>query len=94
METRGSPPEPSLQLGPQLRSMVLYTPGGTTSYPDSPVTNGIRIHFLGGGEEVGNVGVVLEDATSTRLLIDYGLAPSSPPRYPMEAPPITDAIIS
>ena len=74
--------------------MVLYTPGGTTSYPDTPIMNGIRIHFLGGGEEVGNVGVVLEDSTNTRLLIDYGLAPSSPPRYPMEAPPITDAIFT
>ena len=52
--------------------MVLYTPGRTSSYPDEPVKSGIRIHFLGGGNEVGNVGVVLEDQTATRLLIDYG----------------------
>ena len=74
--------------------MVLYTPGRTSSYPDLPVESGIRIHFLGGGDEVGNVGVVLEDDKSTRLLIDYGLAPSSPPRYPSEAPPVTDAIFT
>lgn len=74
--------------------MVLYTPGRTSSYPDDPVESGMRFHFLGGGEEVGNVGVVLEDATATRLLIDYGLAPSSPPRYPAEAPPVGDAIIT
>jgi len=74
--------------------MVLYTPGRTSSYPDEPVESGIRIHFLGGGNEVGNVGVVLEDQTATRLLIDYGLAPSSPPRYPSEAPPVTDAIFT
>ncbi|CAI8364897.1 MAG: Ribonuclease [Marine Group II euryarchaeote MED-G33] len=74
--------------------MVLYTPGRTSSYPDIPVESGIRIHFLGGGDEVGNVGVVIEDEKSTRLLIDYGLAPSSPPRYPSEAPPVTDAIFT
>ena len=74
--------------------MVLYTPGRTSSYPDLPVESGIRIHFLGGGDEVGNVGVVIEDEKSTRLLIDYGLAPSSPPRYPSEAPPVTDAIFT
>jgi len=74
--------------------MVLYTPGRTSSYPDLPVESGIRIHFLGGGDEVGNVGVVIEDEKSTRVLIDYGLAPSSPPRYPSEAPPVTDAIFT
>ena len=74
--------------------MVLYTPGRTSSYPDLPVESGIRIHFLGGGDEVGNVGVVIEDEKSTRLLIDYGLAPSAPPRYPSEAPPVTDAIFT
>jgi putative mRNA 3-end processing factor len=74
--------------------MVLYTPGRTSSYPDEPVTSGIRIHFLGGGNEVGNVGVVIEDSKSTRILIDYGLAPTSPPRYPSEAPPVTDAIFT
>ena len=74
--------------------MVLYTPGRTSSYPNEPISSGIRIHFLGGGNEVGNVGVVLEDNTNTRLLIDYGLAPTSPPRYPSEAPPVTDAIFT
>ncbi len=74
--------------------MVLYTPGRTSSYPEDPVKEGIRIHFLGGGEEVGNVGVVFEDSTGTRLLVDYGLAPTSPPRYPSEAPYVEDAIFT
>ena len=56
--------------------MVLYTPGRTTSYDPTPVRSGLRLHFLGGGREVGNVGCVLEDSTGTRLLIDYGLAPT------------------
>ena len=67
-------------------NMVLYTPGRTSSYPDEPVESGIRIHFLGGGNEVGNVGVIIEDESQTRILIDYGLAPTSPPRYPSESP--------
>ena len=66
--------------------MVLYSPGRTTSYPDEPVEEGIRLHFLGGGDEVGNVGCVLEDKTGTTLLIDYGLAPTRPPKYPSECP--------
>ena len=74
--------------------MVLYTPGQTSRYPNEPVESGLRFHFLGGGNEVGNVGCILEDATGTRLLIDYGLAPTKPPRYPAEAPRIDEAIIT
>ena len=74
--------------------MVLYTPGRTSSYPNEPVKSGLRIHFLGGADEVGNVGVVFEDQTTSRILIDYGLAPTSPPKYPSEAPPVEDAIIT
>ena len=50
--------------------MVLYTPGRTSSYPDEPVESGIRIHFLGGGNEVGNVGVVLEDQGAIQEAMD------------------------
>ena len=75
--------------------MVLYTPGQMTSYPSSPVEKGrLRYHFLGGGDEVGNVGCVLEDSTGTSLLIDYGFLPSNPPRYPDEAPSVTDALFT
>ena len=74
--------------------MVLYSAGSTTPYPEKPPKKGIRIHFLGGAGEVGNVGCILEDNTGTRLLIDYGLAPTKPPRYPSEAPFVTDAIFT
>ncbi len=74
--------------------MVLYTPGRTSGYPEEPVESGIRLHFLGGGDEVGNVGCLLEDRTGTRVLIDYGLAPTRPPRYPKECPPIEHTIIT
>ena len=50
--------------------MVLYTPGRTSGYLEDDVKEGIRIHFLGGAEEVGNVGCILEDKSGTRILID------------------------
>ena len=74
--------------------MVVYAPGRTTNYPDVPPDRGLRYHYLGGGNEVGNVGIVLEDPTSNRLLLDYGIAPTKPPRYPNEAPHVSDAIIT
>ena len=74
--------------------MVVYSPGRTSNYPDSPPHNGLRYHYLGGGNEVGNVGIVLEDPTSNRLLLDYGIAPTKPPRYPNEAPHVSNAIIT
>lgn len=74
--------------------VVLYRAGRTSSYPAEPPEEGIRFHFLGGAGEVGNVGCVIEDNTGTRLLVDYGLAPTKPPRYPSEAPPISHAVIT
>ena len=49
-------------------NMVFYSPGRTTSYPDTPPDKGIRYHYLGGGNEVGNVGCVFEDKKGTRML--------------------------
>ena len=75
--------------------MVLYTPGSTSSYDLTPIENDdLRYHFLGGGAEVGNVGCILEDATGTRIQIDYGFVPSNPPNFPEEAPPVTDVILT
>ena len=74
--------------------MVMYSPGRTTTYPDIPPEKGIRYHYLGGGNEVGNVGCVFEDSKGTKMLLDYGLAPTDPPKYPNEAPPIKNAIIT
>jgi len=74
--------------------MVFYSPGRTTSYPNTPPEDGIRYHYLGGGNEVGNVGCVFEDPKGTKMLLDYGLAPTDPPKYPHEAPKIKDAVIT
>ncbi|MDC0556507.1 MBL fold metallo-hydrolase [Candidatus Poseidoniaceae archaeon] len=75
-------------------TMVFYSPGRTTSYPEIPPDSGIRYHYLGGGNEVGNVGCVFEDKNGTRMLLDYGLAPTDPPKYPREAPSVKDAVIT
>ena len=77
-----------------MKPMVLYTPGSSSSYPDDPPEKGIRFHFLGGAGEVGNVGCIIEDSARTRVLIDYGLAPTKPPRYPSESPPVKHAIMT
>jgi len=74
--------------------MVFYSAGRTSTYPEEPPKEGFRFHYLGGGDEVGNVGIVMEDPDGVRLLLDYGLAPTSPPRYPSEAPLVHDAVIT
>jgi putative mRNA 3-end processing factor len=77
-----------------IKPMVLYSPGRTSNHPKEPPTNGLRYHFLGGGNEVGNVGCLLEDPANNKILLDYGLAPTNPPKYPAESPPIKNAVIT
>ena len=47
----------------------------------------IQGEFLGGGHEVGRLGIYLK-CDRTRLLFDYGMTASAPPLYPKESPPI------
>ena len=93
METKGCDPQVHSGLFSPI-IMVVYAPGRTSGYPQNPPERGLRYHYLGGGNEVGNVGIVLEDPTSNRLLLDYGIAPTKPPRYPNEAPHVSHAIIT
>ena len=74
--------------------MVLYNPGRTTNYPEDPPEKDFRFHYLGGGDEVGNVGIILENQKRNKLILDYGLAPTHPPKYPSEAPNVKNAIIT
>lgn len=53
----------------------------------------MKIQFLGGAEEVGRVGIHVQ-MERTRLLVDYGFSPSSPPLYPMDVPAIDLALLS
>jgi putative mRNA 3-end processing factor len=47
----------------------------------------IKGEFLGGGHEVGRLGILLR-CDKTRLLFDYGMTATAPPSYPKEAPPV------
>ncbi|UCG70501.1 MAG: MBL fold metallo-hydrolase [Thermoplasmata archaeon] len=53
----------------------------------------MRIRFLGGAEEVGRLGMLLEE-NNLRLLFDYGLSATDPPKYPLEAPPVDYLLLS
>jgi len=43
--------------------------------------------FLGGGNEVGRLGILLKSGDS-RMLFDYGMTATDPPLYPSQCPPI------
>jgi len=51
----------------------------------------VSLTYLGGASEVGRVGALLEGSEG-RLLMDYGLQPDDPPRYPLPAPDV-DALL-
>jgi putative mRNA 3-end processing factor len=74
--------------------MVMYAPGMLKNrnfdFPDK----GLRYHFLGGGNEVGNVGCLLDDNKENRILLDYGIAPTDPPKYPLPSPSVKHSIIT
>lgn len=53
----------------------------------------MELTFLGGAGEVGRLGCLL-DVRGRRLLLDYGMAPDDPPRYPLEAPPVEAALLT
>lgn len=53
----------------------------------------MRATFLGGGREVGRVGIFSE-FDENKILIDYGIVPENPPQYPIESPPVSYAIVS
>jgi putative mRNA 3-end processing factor len=53
----------------------------------------LKLTFLGGADEVGSLGIVLE-ARGRKFLLDYGFSPHDPPRYPLEAPPVDALLLS
>ncbi|MEA3200471.1 MAG: putative mRNA 3-end processing factor [Thermoplasmata archaeon] len=53
----------------------------------------MRTHFLGGVDEVGRLGMVVEGRRTT-LLFDYGMAPRDPPEYPHPAPDVEALFLS
>lgn len=50
----------------------------------------MKVKFLGGGQEVGRLGILVEN-DGAKALFDYGMTATDPPSLPMEAPPV-DAV--
>ena len=53
----------------------------------------LKLTFLGGAEEVGSLGVVLE-TDERNVLFDYGFSPHDPPTYPLEPPALDGLMLS
>ncbi|MEA2055082.1 MAG: MBL fold metallo-hydrolase [Candidatus Thermoplasmatota archaeon] len=51
------------------------------------------IEFLGGGDEVGRLGIFAR-INGNSMLFDYGLTPGEPPEYPKQSPPIDFVFLS
>lgn len=49
--------------------------------------------ILGGGKEVGRV-AIFNELENERIMVDYGLIPHEPPKYPIESPPIKNAVLT
>jgi putative mRNA 3-end processing factor len=53
----------------------------------------MKYRFLGGASKIGSSGLLL-DINNSSLIIEYGLTPDSPPKYPIQAPPVDYAFLS
>lgn len=53
----------------------------------------MKLKFLGGVSEVGRLAMLLEQ-DGARLLFDYGMSPSDPPKYPEAAPAVDAAFLT
>jgi len=51
------------------------------------MSSNYNFQFLGGCEEVGRLGMVLE-LEDLRVLFEYGMSPGKPPKYPMPPGPV------
>ena len=49
--------------------------------------NSIKCQFLGGGDEVGKLAMLLE-LDDLKLLFEYGMCPGKPPTFPLPPPPV------
>ncbi|MEM4051588.1 MAG: MBL fold metallo-hydrolase [Thermoplasmata archaeon] len=45
----------------------------------------MKFKFLGGADEVGRLGMILEEK-GKRFLFEYGITPGKPPKFPLDAP--------
>ena len=50
--------------------------------------------FLGGADTVGRMGMTMTTPSGDNMLIEYGMAPTKPPEYPLQAPRIKHAFLT
>ena len=50
--------------------------------------------FLGGADSVGRMGMTMTTPSGDNMLIEYGMAPTKPPEYPLQAPRIKHAFLT
>ncbi|MDD2410314.1 MAG: MBL fold metallo-hydrolase [Candidatus Methanomethylophilaceae archaeon] len=53
----------------------------------------VKYQFLGGADIVGRMGLTMEGPKKT-ILIEYGMSPSKPPEYPMQAPHVDHVFLT
>jgi len=53
----------------------------------------MKFRFLGGAEMVGRMGMTMEGAGKT-ILIEYGMSPTKPPEYPLQAPRVDHTLLT
>jgi putative mRNA 3-end processing factor len=53
----------------------------------------MNVRFLGGGNEVGRVGILLQ-SNNQKILFDYGMTPENPPKYPQPSPAVDNLFLS
>jgi putative mRNA 3-end processing factor len=53
----------------------------------------MKYKFLGGASKIGSAGLLL-NIDRTNIVIEYGLTPDSPPKYPIQCPPVDHAFLS
>ncbi|HID74272.1 MAG TPA: MBL fold metallo-hydrolase [Thermoplasmata archaeon] len=53
----------------------------------------MKIKFLGGASEVGRLGMLFS-RSDRRILLDYGMLPTTPPQVPRPAPPVEATLLT
>lgn len=53
----------------------------------------MEAHFLGGADEVGSLACLLRNGPD-EMLLDYGMTPAKPPKYPRPAPPVDHVMLT
>ncbi|MDR0334620.1 MAG: MBL fold metallo-hydrolase, partial [Methanomassiliicoccaceae archaeon] len=54
----------------------------------------MRFRFLGGADAIGRMGMTMSNSKGKNTLFEYGMSPTKPPEYPLEAPRIDNIFLT